>query len=96
MCGSAAPFNQMSVIDRKGGTRSMPACSSGGSATYKALPLAQPKPGGFQSLPPSLDAIAANPFGFYVNVRDAKRAGRQNGAGRIRRSFPSFASSRVC
>jgi hypothetical protein len=47
----------------------MPACAQSSSASYAALPLDEPKAGAFKSLPPSLDAIAANPFGFYVNVR---------------------------
>lgn len=38
------------------------------SSDYSALPLASPKPGAFNSLPPSLDAIKANPGNYYVNV----------------------------
>ena len=43
-------------------------CLQRASATYAALPLASPKPGGFRALRPSFDAIRADPFGYYVNV----------------------------
>jgi hypothetical protein len=54
------------------------------TASYSALPLASPKPGGLKSLEASLDAIRANPFGFYVNVHTVESERLAPDKGQIR------------
>ena len=44
-------------------------CSQARRETYTALPLATPKVAGADSLAAAFDAIKADPFGFYANVR---------------------------